>query len=59
MDKSEFLTEEAKLTSELLDLATELDARESSFNSVISGLHGVGWKALCDRGIEILTKLRG
>lgn len=59
MDKIEFLTEESKLTAELLDLATELDARETSFNSVISGLHGVSWIALCDRGIEILTKLRG
>ena len=59
MDKSEFLTDEAALTAELLDIAIELDARESSFNSVISELHGVGWKALCDRGIEILTKLKG
>jgi hypothetical protein len=47
------------LTYKLLEIATELDARELSSNSVISDLQGVGWKDLCDKGIEILKLLKG
>ena len=48
-----------KLTYELLEVATELDAREASNNCVIARLQGVVWKDLCDRGIEILKLLKG
>lgn len=50
--------EEALLTYQLLEIATELDAREATNNCIIHDLQGVGWKELCDRGIEILKKLR-
>lgn len=50
---------EVDLTGELVDIAVELDARETSCNCVMSKFDGVGWKDLCDRGIAILTKLRG
>ena len=47
-----------KLTYELLEIATELDAREVSNNCVIAQLQGVSWLDLCDRGIEILKMLK-
>ena len=47
-----------KLTYELLEIATELDAHEASNNCVIARLQGVSWLALCDRGIEILKLLK-
>lgn len=51
--------DEVNLTEELVDIAVELDARETSCNCVMSKFDGVGWKDLCDRATEILTKLRG
>ena len=47
-----------KLTYELLEIATELDSRETSNNLVIARLQGVSWLDLCNRGIEILNLLK-
>ena len=47
------------LTYELLEIATELESRESTNNCVIRRLIGTYWLDLCDRGIEILNKLKG
>ena len=49
----------AKLTYKLLEVATELDARETTFNCVIRDLQIFGWKELCDYGIELLKQLKG
>lgn len=49
----------AKLTYELLEVVTELDAREATSNCVIRDFQGFGWKELCDRGIELLKQLKG
>ncbi len=54
----EKMLDRAKLTYELLEIITELDARESTSNCIIRELQGVGWKDLCDRPIKILEKLR-
>ena len=51
--------EEALLTYQLLEIATELDAREATNNCVIRSLQGVSYIELCDRAIEILQKLKG
>lgn len=52
-------TYESKLTYELLEIATELDAREATNNCIIRKLQGVGWKDLCRKGIDILNRLNG
>ena len=54
----EKMLDTAKLTYELLEIATELDARESSSNCVVAKFQGTSWADLCDRGIEILKKLK-
>ena len=53
----EFQTEEARMTYELLKIATELDARESSANCVISEYTGTSWKDLCDKAEELIKQL--
>ena len=53
----EFQTEEARMTYELLKIATELDARESSANCVISEYTGTGWKDLCDKAEKLIKQL--
>jgi hypothetical protein len=47
------------LTYELLEVAVELDTRETSNNCVIARLQGTSWVDLCNRGIEILKLLKG
>ena len=51
---------EARLVmlDDLYDIAVELDSREFSNNCVIDRLIGLSWDELCDKGIEILTKLK-
>lgn len=46
------------IIKQLQDIVTELDARELSFNLVISSLAGYSWKELCNKGIELLEVLR-
>lgn len=49
---------ESKIIEQLFRVATELDARECSLNSVMQEYHGVGWKDLCDIGIELFKQLK-
>ena len=46
------------ILNQLQDIVTELDARELSFNLVISSLERYSWKELCNKGIELLETLR-
>ena len=46
-------------TYALLEIATELDARERSGNCVISRLQAKGWQELCNEAIYILRQLGG
>ena len=46
-------------TYELLEIATELDARERSGNCVISRLQSKSWQELCNEAIYILRQLGG
>lgn len=46
-------------TYELLEIATELDARERSGNCVISRLQTKSWQELCNEAIYILRQLGG
>lgn len=47
-----------RMIDDLFDIATEIDARETSCNCVIEKLQGISWEELCDKGIEILEKLK-
>ena len=43
---------------ELFDVFTEIEARYSSNNLVISKYENLSWIELCNKGIELLEKLR-
>ena len=47
-----------KMLDNFHDIAIELDSREFSNNCVINRFTSLSWDELCDRGIEILTKLK-
>lgn len=47
-----------RMIDDLYDIAVELDARETSNNCVVDRLQQFGWDELCDKGIEILEKLK-
>lgn len=46
------------MLDDLYDIAVELDAREFSNNCVVDNLQQFSWNELCDKGIEILEKLK-
>lgn len=49
---------ETQIINKLSDIIIELDARESSSNSVISSLREYGWVELCDKGINLFQDLK-
>ena len=57
-EQMDFIEARLKMLDNLYDIAVELDSREFSNNCVIAGLTGLSWDELCDKGIEILTKLK-
>ena len=48
----------SKIIEQLFRVITELDAIDSSSNSVIFEYHGIGWDDLCDIGIELFNQLK-
>lgn len=57
-EQMDFIEARLKMLDDLYDIAVELDSREFSNNCVIARLTGLSWDELCDKGIEILTKLK-
>lgn len=47
-----------KMLNDLYDIALELNSREFFNNYVVDRLTGLSWDELCEKGIEILTKLK-
>ena len=45
-------------TYDLLEIVTELDARERSHNCLYEKFYGVGWDELCDKAVAILQSLK-
>ena len=43
---------------DLYNIAVELDARERTSNCVVRSLLPLSWDEVCDRGIELLQKLK-
>ena len=55
---SEYIKARASMIDDLYNIAVELDAREFSNNCVVDNLQQFGWNELCNKGIEILEKLK-
>ena len=55
---TEYIKARALLIDDLYNIAVELDAMEFSNNCVVDNLQQFGWNELCDKGIEILEKLK-
>ncbi len=47
-----------RMLNDLYNIAVELDARETSSNCVIGELINLSWVEVCDKGIELLEKLK-
>lgn len=57
-EQMDFIEARLKMLDDLYGIAVELDSREFSNNCVISRLVDLSWDELCDKGIEILAKLK-
>ena len=57
-EQMESIVKRIRMIDDLYNIAVELDARETSCNCVIEKLQGLSWEALCNKGIEILEKLK-
>ena len=55
---TDYIENRARMIDDLYNIAVELDAREFSNNCVVDNLQQFGWNELCDRGIELLEKLK-
>jgi hypothetical protein len=54
----EHFTQRAVLLSTIYDIAVELDAREIQNAKVVDEFQQLSWNDLCDKGIQILEKLK-
>ena len=54
----EYFTHRAVLLSTIYDIAVELDAREIQNAKVVDEFQQLSWNDLCDKGIQILEKLK-
>lgn len=54
----EYFTQRAVLLSTIYDIAVELDAREIQNVKVVDNFQQFSWNDLCDKGIQILEKLK-
>ncbi len=54
----EYFTQRAVLLSTIYDIAVELDSREIQNVKVVDDFQQFSWNDLCDKGIQILEKLK-
>ncbi len=57
-EQMDWIENRLRMLDDLYDIAVELDSREFSNNCIIDRLTGLSWDELCDKGIEILAKLK-
>ena len=57
-EQMDWIENRLRMLDDLYDIAVELDSRESSNNCIIARLTSLSWDELCDKGIEILAKLK-
>ena len=54
----DYFIQRAVLLSTIYDIAVELDAREIQNAKVVDDFQQLSWNDLCDKGIQILEKLK-
>ena len=57
-EQMDFIEARLKMLDDLYEITVELDSREFSNNCIIDRLSDLSWDEICDKGIEILTKLK-
>lgn len=57
-EQMDWIENRLRMLDDLYDIVVELDSREFSNNCVVDRLTGLSWDELCDKGIEMLTKLK-
>ena len=57
-EQMDWIENRLRMLDDLYNIAVELDSREFSNNCIVDRLIGLSWDELCDKGIEILTKLK-
>ena len=57
-DQMEATEKRLVMLDDLYDIGVELDSREFRGGSVVDRFQRFGWNELCDKGIEILEKLK-
>lgn len=58
-EQMDWIENRLRMLDDLYNIAIELDARETTSNCVVSSLVSLSWDEICDKGIEILQKLKG
>ena len=57
-EQMDWIENRLRMLDDLYNIAIELDARETTSNCVVDSLISLSWDEVCDRGIEILQKLK-
>jgi hypothetical protein len=57
-EQMEQIEQRIRMIDDLYDIALELDSRETSMTLPVDRLHQLSLSELCDKGIEILEKLK-
>lgn len=57
-EQIDWIENRLRMLDDLYNIAVELDARETTSNCVVDSLTSLSWDEICDRGIEILQKLK-
>jgi hypothetical protein len=57
-DQMESIEKRIRMIDDLYDIAIELDSRETSVTLPVDRFHQFDWNELCNKGIEILEKLK-
>lgn len=57
-EQMDWIENRFRMLDDLYNIAVELDARETTSNCVVDSLASLSWDEVCDKGIEILQKLK-
>ena len=57
-EQMDWIENRLRMLDDLYDIAVELDSREFSNNCRIDRFTSLSWDELCDKGIDLLTKLK-
>lgn len=57
-EQMDWIENKFRMLDDLYDIAVELDARETTSNCVVDSLTSLSYHEICDKGIDILQKLK-